>query len=120
VSVPTTHLVHVCVGGPDRVIVLASGRRVRFEDHAVFGPTPLDRAGNVAHLGPRHAFWEAVTRWYQGGKRLDANGVCVWEPEPDPLAGAVHLGGRHWATPTLAAHLRAKLAASEPKPDGAR
>jgi len=103
-------VVHICVGGPDRVIVLPSGKRVRFEDHAVFGPIPLNRKGDPTEIGPRNVFWKAVTRWYQTGKRVDADGVCVWEPEPDPTAGFVHLGGRNWATPTLAAHLSERLA----------
>lgn len=87
---------HVCVllGGPDCVIVVNS-ERIAFEDHPQMGPCPLTRTGTSRPLGHRHAFWDAVTRWYDGGKVV-RDGVCVWTPEPSPLDGAVHVGGRHW------------------------
>jgi len=110
---------HISRGGPDRVIVVA-GIRIGFEDHPTMGPCPVTARGTERRLGPRHPFWGAATQWIAGGRRLNADGVCVWEPEPDPTAGFVHIGGRNWATPTLAAHLSERLASAPTKRDGGR
>jgi len=91
-------------GGGDRVIIV-DNERYPFEDHPHFGPCPLTRRGAERHLGPRHLFWAAVTLWIAQGRRLDGRGLCVWDPAPDPFAGMVHLGGRHWAMPSVAARL---------------
>ena len=100
---------YVCilVGGPDRKIV-AGGKEHTFEDHRMFGPMPLNRRGDPRYLGPRSPFWRAVTLWYEQGKRLDAEGRCVWDEPPDPLAGMVNIGGRNWATPELAARFKTR------------
>lgn len=72
----------VCVGGPDRKIRVGS-QVITFEDHELHGPTPLKKNGDVRELGPRHQFWTAVSRWYEDGKKIDADGLCEWTPEPE-------------------------------------
>ena len=86
----------VCVltGGPDRVIAV-DGKDYLFEDHPRLGPCPITKSGRERRLGPRHSFWRAVTQWYEQGREIE-NGKCKWSEPPDPLANAVHLGGRHW------------------------
>lgn len=82
-------------GGPIQTLD-AGGKRFLFEFHPYCGPVvvnakthePLSR-----QPGERNAFWVAVTQWAKQGKRV-VDGVCVWEPEPEPEM--VHLGGRHW------------------------
>jgi hypothetical protein len=103
----------VLVGGKDHVIVV-DGERYPFEDHPQLGPCPLTKRGAERRLGPRHRFWLAATLWIEQGRRLDASGVCVWDPPPNPFAGMVHLGGRHWATPAVAARLGFGEKAKEP------
>lgn len=84
------------VGGPYRVIAV-DGIDYLFEDHPQMGPMPINGRGNPRTLGPRHAFWTAVTRWYEEGRPVGPAGLrCVWTPEPEPMEGAVHIGGRHW------------------------
>lgn len=91
----------ICVGGPDRVIAVG-GKDYRFEDHPRFGPCPVALCGKSINatrerdLPPDHAFWRAVSRWYEEGKPLGADGRCVWTEAPDELADAVHVGGRNW------------------------
>lgn len=43
-------------------------------------------------LGPRHAFWTAVTLWAHQGERVE-DGVCVWDRPPQPITE--HVGGKH-------------------------
>ncbi len=76
-----------------------SGKLVWFEWSNALGPMPVTAAGNGRSRVPK-AFWEAVTLWCKQGKPLDARGYCTWEEEPDPLEGAVHIGGRHWVMPS--------------------
>jgi hypothetical protein len=90
------NLIHISVAGPNRVIIDANGRRWKFEMHPQCGPAMLDARGEIADKqpGPRSPFWHAVTRWAQGGKRLNAAGECVWEEEPKPILQ--HMGGKHY------------------------
>jgi hypothetical protein len=88
----------IMVGGPDRVIVDARGRRWRFEDHPRFGPVIVDRKGDPksAQPGERSPFWDAYEAWRAGGKRVDDAGLCAWQPPaPEPLP--VWLGGGNYA-----------------------
>lgn len=58
---------HISYAGPTRTIIDANGKR--------------------------SPFWRAVTRWAQGGHRL--NGIeCIWEEEPRPILE--HIGGKHY------------------------
>lgn len=91
------------LGGTDRVIVVA-GRDYHFEDHPQLGPCPMTNKGEARELRPQHRFWHAVTCWYEQGRQFGADGRCIWAEPPDPMAGMVHLGGRHWAFPETAEH----------------
>jgi hypothetical protein len=84
---------HVSLCGPTRTIEV-DGKLYRFEDHPRCGPTPLNKRGDPKHLGQRHRFWTAITQWYDGGKKLDANGCAIWEEaaDPDEAAGYVRVG----------------------------
>lgn len=87
----------ISVGGPDRFLTDASGKRWRFEMHPYSGPIVLTSNGAVAETqpGPRSPFWRAVSLWTQQGEALDGQGNCLWA-EPGELK-LVHLGGRHYA-----------------------
>lgn len=85
------------LGGPDRWITDWRGKRWRFEDHPRMGPCVLTpKTGEpAANFPPENSpFWDAVQCWYDQGKRLDANGECVWE-EPVPLR-VRHIGGGNY------------------------
>ncbi len=86
-------IAHVSLAGPERVIEV-DGTLYRFEDHPVCGPTPLNKRGDPRHLRQRHRFWTAVTQWYEGGKKLDAQGRAIWEEaaDPDEAVGYVRIG----------------------------
>jgi hypothetical protein len=91
IKLPDGSTAHVSVGGPDRKINV-NGVVYLFEDHPVHGPSPVTKTGRVRELSARSPFWEAVTRWYQEGKKIDADGFCEWSPAPDETAGLVRVG----------------------------
>lgn len=90
------NLIHVSVGGPTRHIIDAKGKRWTFEMHPHCGPAVLNSKGDPADKQPgaKSPFWHAVTRWAQGGHRLDAKGECVWEEEKKPILK--HMAGKHY------------------------
>ncbi len=92
----------ILVGGADRVIQV-KGVDYPFEDHPQLGPCPVNARGQEKRLGPRHAFWGAVTAWVEQGRRIGEDGRCLWEP-PDPFHGmdVVQLGPRTFATRDVA------------------
>lgn len=63
--------------------IRVGGKPFLFEDHPFCGPLPCYSDGTERRVGQRSPFWEAVTRWYQSGKRVDREGWCVVE-EPTP------------------------------------
>lgn len=89
-------LIHISVGGPDRVIVDEQGKRHKFEMHPRFGPILLTADGEVAKKQPgeKASFWRAVSWWAEQGQRIDDAGVCIWAKPPEPKLQ--HLGGRHY------------------------
>ena len=100
--------------------IVVRGERIRFELHWYSGPTPITKRGNVRELGPRHPFWSAATSWIVQGKRIGADGVCIWEPKRErPL---VHLWGKHYfvGTPEQAEAFKAKAAATVAEKDARR
>lgn len=100
-------------GGPDHVIEV-NGVKERFEDHLRLGPCPTTKTGKERTLGPRHAFWTAVTQWYAGDKKMRADGLCEWAPEPDPRIGMVRVGKNAWAPPEMVAELAERLRKERP------
>lgn len=70
---------------------------IRFEMHPHFGPAVVSkRDGRVleSQPGPRHRFWRAVTLWAQQGRRVTAEGACIYEVPREPQT--VCLVGRHY------------------------
>lgn len=90
------NLIHISFGGPTRVITDAKGKRWTFEMHPQCGPAVLNSKGDPADKQPgaKSPFWHAVTRWAQGGHRLDDKGECVWAEEKKPILK--HMGGKHY------------------------
>jgi len=89
-------IIHISYAGPTRVITDAMGKRWTFEMHHYCGPIVLNRSGDPAPRQPaeKSPFWEAVTRWEQGGQKLNEVGECVWEPEKKPILQ--HIAGKHY------------------------
>lgn len=83
--------IHISMGGPTLKISV-NGKILSFEDHPYCGPTLLKRNGDPAVHQPS-TFLNAVTLWYQQGKRLE-DGLCRWDTEPQPITK--HMGGRRW------------------------
>lgn len=99
----------ILVGGSDRKIKVGAVVYL-FEDHPSMGPCPVTPTGRERMLAPHSAFWTAVTRWYDDGKQIDAEGLCVWTPPPDPREGMVLVPGVGWMSPEMAAELMAAFA----------
>ena len=99
----------LCIlGGGDEYAIHIDGEVYRFEFHDRFGPLPLTKTGRERSLGPKHKFWTVVTWWSQQGRRVDENGVCIWEQPKSEFEGLVHLGGRNWGSPEMARSLGIK------------
>lgn len=95
--VPTDGLICLLVGGPDRFIIDRRGKRWRFEDHPQMGPMLLTpKKGLECDKQPpeRSPYWEAVQCWYDQGKRIGDDDLCIWEPKKEPKLR--HIGGRHY------------------------
>lgn len=76
-------------------------REFRFEFHDFLGPTVVGKHGDPMKVQPseRSPFWPALERWLAGGRRVDADGVCVWDPAPEPpprvgVDGVTRIGRR--------------------------
>lgn len=69
---------------------------ISFEWNERFGPAVVDKREEILDKqpGPRHRFWKAVTWWAQQGRRLTAEGICIYD-EPKPLR-LVRLAGRQY------------------------
>lgn len=101
----------ICGGDSPEYDIVVRGERIHFEVHYYSGPTPITKRGDVLSLGPRHPFWAAASLWMRQGKRIGSDGVCIWEPAPDPMANATHLWGRHYylGPPEEAAAFKARI-----------
>lgn len=88
-------MIHISYAGPTRMITDTKGKRWTFEMHHYCGPIVLSKSGDPMErqLGERSPFWYAVTRWAQGGHRLNDT-ECIWEEEPKPILE--HIGGKHY------------------------
>ncbi|WP_157900207.1 hypothetical protein [Rhodoferax koreensis] len=84
-------------GDPRNYLIEVDGNRFHFEMHHWCGPAVLTAGGDIAtnQPGPRHPFWTAVTLWGWQGRKVDADGLCVWEKPVEPEY--VHIVGRHYA-----------------------
>lgn len=78
-------LSHIDCGGESlRINVL--GREYHFEWHRWHGPIVIGkRTQNPLKEQPamRSPFWKAVQWWHDQGKRVDDDGLAVWEPVPE-------------------------------------
>lgn len=80
-------IIHISVGGPTHEIKV-SGKTYCFEMHRYCGPMMTDMKGNALKHEPLHVL-EAIGHWDRQGRRLDANGRCIWEkPAPEPWSCA--------------------------------
>lgn len=89
-------MVHISFGGPDRVILDETGKRWNFEMHRYCGPIPTNKKGDPLKTEPpeKSSFWRVTSWWAQQGKKIDADGLCVWKKPAEPKL--IHLGGRHY------------------------
>lgn len=87
-------IINILWAGPERTIIDGKYRVWRFEDHRYCGPVVIDRNGDPIDDQPKEnsPFWDAVSLWYQQGKQIDKNGVCVWQKPT--IQKMKHIGGR--------------------------
>lgn len=88
--------VRLATSSQEYTLQLPSGPRYVFEMHHYCGPAVLNKHGDPAKYqpSPNHPFWTAVTLWNQQGRHVDAEGLCVWEPEREPEV--IDLGGGNY------------------------
>lgn len=71
--------IHISFGGPLHCIRVKR-KLYHFEMHRYCGPMPIRTDGRAGtHLAENHPFWTAVTAWDRLGRKVDENGLCVWE-----------------------------------------
>lgn len=88
-------IIHISFGGPSRNIIV-DDKKYLFEDHPNFGPHLLNKDGEPSkkQLSERHPFWNAVSLWYQQGKKFNNDGTCAYViPEPEVYE---HIIGNHY------------------------
>lgn len=88
------HIIHISLGGPDRTIQV-NGKRHLFEAHPYCGPVAIKRNGDPLKKQPSD-FWDAATRWYQQGQKIDGDGLCIWEHPAVEEPIVKHIEGRHY------------------------
>jgi hypothetical protein len=60
--------------------ILCAGRGFYFEPAAASRPIVVTRRGQPApQPSTRHPFWRAVALWNGQGRRMSADGLCVWD-----------------------------------------
>lgn len=84
----------VCIltGGPEFKIRVR-GKEFLFEFPLYFGPAVLTKRGDIASVQPGY-FLEAASLWHKQGRRMTADGYCIWTPPPKPIMK--HIAGRHY------------------------
>lgn len=79
-------------------IISVDGKTFRFEDSDRFGPSLLNKAGDIKSNpwpSAKSPFWRAHRIWKRQGRRLADDGIaCIWD-EPKPTV-VQHMGGRHY------------------------
>ena len=79
-------------GGPEFKIRVR-GKTFVFEFPTYYGgPAALTKRGDIARAQPTY-FLEAASLWHKQGRRMTADGYCIWTPKPKQILK--HLGGRH-------------------------
>ncbi len=76
---------HLCVGGPVRVMPMPSGKSVTFEMHSYCGPMFLKSDGFTPRqtmLPESSKFWPRFERWLNEGEQVDAFGRCQFNQPP--------------------------------------
>jgi hypothetical protein len=71
---------------PVLALKLPTGRVVHFEWHRYCGPNFVRKDGEPWARFPseRHPLWWPFTLWQRQGRRVDAEGNCIWDPELEP------------------------------------
>lgn len=60
--------------------ILCEGRGFYFETGAASRPIVVTRKGHpTPQPGTRHPFWRAVALWSGQGRRISADGTCLWD-----------------------------------------
>lgn len=96
-------VIHISYAGPEIMIIDRARRKWRFEDHHFCGPIVLNKDGDPAENQPPQSspFWEAVTWWYQQGKRTkQIAGSAYAEWTRPTMEKMVHVGGNHFILET--------------------
>jgi len=76
--------------------ILCEGRGFYFEAGAASRPIVVTRKGQpAAQPGTRHPFWRAVALWSGQGRRMSADGLCIWDETRRTRIGTAAAGSDH-------------------------
>lgn len=93
------NLIHISYAGPERIIMVGA-KKFLFEDHCYCGPVVIGKDGDPLKDQPPESspFWEAVSLWYQQGKRIkEISGEtpwCIWDKPR--MQKMIHIGGNNY------------------------
>jgi hypothetical protein len=60
--------------------ILCQGRGFYFAVNPAARPIVVTRRGSsTCQPGGRHPFWRAVALWERQGRRVSAEGLCIWD-----------------------------------------
>lgn len=101
---------HICsFSDPKDYRIQVDGKVYIFDFSPMFGPSFYDRRRNLVSIRPRHPFWKGFEPWLKQGKRVDMDGLCVWEPESEmDLSDFVKIGKRTYVAKSIFESMCAK------------
>lgn len=84
---------------PEFRLTLPGGAVYRFDWHRYLGPIFVRTDGEPLARQPsaRNPMWKAFAAWDRQGRKVDADGNCIWTQEPPaPEPVLRHIKGRHF------------------------
>lgn len=99
---------HICnFSDPHDYRIVVDGKQYIFDFSPMFGPSFYDRRRNLKLIPERSPFWKGFNPWLKQGKRVGADGLCIWEPEPEvDLSDFVRVGKRTYAAKSIIAEMQ--------------
>jgi hypothetical protein len=83
---------------PPTLKIRSGGQEFQFEFHEYLGPSMVGKRGDPIRGFPpqRSPFWDALHWWIKQGKRVDAEGNCIFEHEMQLVQILEQIGRRSY------------------------
>lgn len=86
-----------CFSDPDIYRIYVNGKTYTFDFSERFGPSKCKKNGDICSVQNFSGnIYDAIQYWFDQGKQVSPEGLCIWDEPPDPHEGAIHIGGNHW------------------------